>query len=68
MDVKITNVRFERVTGKWDYQAPLQEQRLVRPIDIYPEFRALGPGRERFGRESAPPYSVSDIFETVSVW
>jgi L-rhamnonate dehydratase len=40
----------------------LQEQRLVRPIDIYPEFRALGPDRERFGRESAPPYSVSDIF------
>ena len=40
--MRITNVRFERVTGKWEYDGPLAEERLVRPIDIYPEFRAQG--------------------------
>jgi L-alanine-DL-glutamate epimerase-like enolase superfamily enzyme len=38
--MEITGIRFERVTGTWEYDGPMAEERLVRPIDIYPEFRA----------------------------
>ena len=41
--MKITGLRFERVTGTMEYDGPMAEERLVRPIDIYPEFRARGP-------------------------
>ena len=40
--MKITGLRFERVTGTMEYDGPMAEERLVRPIDIYPEFRAEG--------------------------
>jgi len=40
--MKITDVRFVRVKGTWIYEGPLDEERLVRPIDIYPEFRKGG--------------------------
>lgn len=56
--MKITNIRFERVKAKWDYDEPLGEERLVRPTDIYPEFRSQGTGR----RPEGPPYSVEAIF------
>jgi L-rhamnonate dehydratase len=62
MDPKITNVRFFRVEGTWQYDEPLLEERLVRPIDIYPEFRALGPWRAQFGSKGPPPYRLADIF------
>ncbi len=51
--MKITNFRFVRVTGTWVYDGPMREERLVRPIDIYPEFRqgsnipAPDPGEEK---------------------
>jgi len=41
--MQITGLRFERVRGTWNYDGPIGEERLVRPIDIYPEFRAEGP-------------------------
>lgn len=61
--MKITRVRFVRVEGAWDYREPLQEERLVRPIDIYPEFRALkATWPTRGGPEQGPPYVLSQIF------
>jgi L-rhamnonate dehydratase len=62
MDVKITNVRFLRVSGTWEYDGPLLEERLVRPVDIYPEFRALGPRWAGIDVSSGPPYQVTNIF------
>jgi len=56
--MKITNIRFERVKAKWDYSEPLGEERLVRPTDIYPEFRSQGTGRQSEG----PPYPIEAIF------
>ena len=59
--MKITNLRFVRVKGMWDYDGPLGEERLVRPTDIYPEFRAVGanfwvsPGDK-------PPYPIKALF------
>ena len=38
--MKITGVRFLEVKGTMEYEGPMGEERLVRPIDIYPEFRA----------------------------
>jgi hypothetical protein len=36
--MKITAVRVLRLTGTLRTEAPLWEERLVRPIDIYPEY------------------------------
>jgi L-alanine-DL-glutamate epimerase-like enolase superfamily enzyme len=38
--MQITGVRYVLVRGTLDYEGPLGEERLVRPIDVYPEFRA----------------------------
>ncbi len=61
--MKITGVRFVQVDGTWDYEGPLQEERLVRPVDIYPEFRAMGATwHARGGPDEGPPYKLSQIF------
>ena len=41
--MKITGIRLTRVKGTMHYDGPMGEERLVRPIDIYPEYRAQGP-------------------------
>jgi len=58
--MKITNIRFIRVKGMWDYDGPLGEERLIRPIDIYPEFKS----QKGYWPVSAdgPPYPVEAIF------
>lgn len=38
--MKITAVKLRRVQGTMTTDGPLWEERLVRPIDIYPEYRA----------------------------
>jgi L-rhamnonate dehydratase len=38
--LKITGVRVRRVQGTMPTDGPFWEERLVRPVDIYPEFRA----------------------------
>jgi L-rhamnonate dehydratase len=38
--MKITAVRLRKLRGTMPTSAPLWEERLVRPIDIYPEYRA----------------------------
>jgi len=60
--MKITNIRFVRVKGMWNYDGPLNEERLVRPIDIYPEFRAKGSGWAGVNLENGPPYPIESIF------
>ena len=60
--MKIKNIRFERVKGQWNYQGSLQEERLVRPVDIYPEFRAEGAAWSGIAPEEGPPYRVEDLF------
>ncbi len=59
--MKITGLRYVLVKGMLDYDGPLGEERLVRPIDIYPEYRARGtfwPLRAAGG----PPYPVEHLF------
>ncbi len=38
--MRITTVRLRRFRGTMETDGPLWEERLVRPIDIYPEYRA----------------------------
>jgi L-rhamnonate dehydratase len=38
--VKITSLRVRKVQGVMPTEGPFWEERLVRPIDVYPEFRA----------------------------
>jgi L-rhamnonate dehydratase len=37
--MKIQRLRVRRVTGTMTTNGPLWEERLVRPIDVYPEHR-----------------------------
>jgi len=45
LETKITDVKTFNVKGPLDHEgdAPFWEERLVRPIDIYPEYKAVGP-------------------------
>lgn len=58
--MKITDLRFERVKGTWHYDGPLQEERLVRPVDIYPDFRVEGAGG--MVPAGGSPYALEAIF------
>lgn len=42
--MKITNVRLREVVGTIQHDGEFWEERLIRPIDVYPEHRAEGPG------------------------
>jgi len=59
--MKITQVRLFQVQGTLEHEGPFWEERLVRPIDLYPEHRVEGPG------DYPPPiaeerYRVQSIF------
>jgi L-alanine-DL-glutamate epimerase-like enolase superfamily enzyme len=41
--MKIRDIRFEILTGETRLAFPIFEERLIRPLDVYPEQRALGP-------------------------
>lgn len=60
--MKIIGTRFLRVKTTWNYQGPMAEERLVRPIDIYPEYRAKGPNSPLDPSQGGPPYPVEGIF------
>jgi L-rhamnonate dehydratase len=64
--MQITGVRYVRLKGTLAHEGPLGEERLVRPIDIYPEFRAKGatwPIREA-GTSSYPLEQVFLFIDT----
>jgi L-rhamnonate dehydratase len=42
--MKITNIRCRDLVGTMEYQGVFWEERLCRPLDIYPEHRAEGAG------------------------
>ncbi len=59
--MKITGLRYERLHGTLDYEGPLGEERLVRPIDIYPEYRAM-PANWPLGGRDGPPYKIEHLY------
>lgn len=60
--MRITAIRFERVHASWAYDGPLGEDRLLRPIDIYPDFRAEQPWFPIPAAAKGPPYEIQSIF------
>lgn len=65
--MKITEITFEELTGVWQPPFPLFEERLIRPIDVYPEHQSegLGGGR-RFKRLSDGSTEITSVFLSVS--
>ena len=57
--MKITKIRFVSVKGTFHYDVPLSEEQLVRPIDIYPEYRAEGTHWHISNLSTKPHYPVS---------
>ena len=41
--MKITNLRIRELEGELNHPGPLWEERLIRPVDIYPSYKADGP-------------------------
>ncbi len=56
--MKITNLRLRRLSGTMEVDGPFFEERLVRPLDIYPDFRSRGPGEQTDDRH----FPVSETF------
>ncbi|HEY3062879.1 MAG TPA: enolase C-terminal domain-like protein [Chloroflexota bacterium] len=42
--MKIAEVRLRQVAGTMEFPGEFWEERLIRPVDLYPRFRAQGPG------------------------
>lgn len=59
--MRITAVRCIEVSGTIDDPDVFWEERLVRPVDIYPQFRAQGP-------ELLPPEGGGSAFPTTSIF
>ena len=59
--MKITNMRYVLVKGTLHYEGPLGEERLVRPIDIYPDYRSM-PSAWLAGRQPGPDYALENLF------
>ena len=43
--MKIAKIRFRKLTGTMETNGPFWEERLLRPIDIYPDTDAVGAPR-----------------------
>jgi hypothetical protein len=42
--MKISQVKLRQVSGTMDFPGEFWEERLIRPVDLYPRFQAQGPG------------------------
>ena len=60
--MKITNVRLRQVQGELDSAGDTWEERLVRPIDIYPEHKAETGVNFHQSRNSRGLYDVNAVF------
>jgi L-alanine-DL-glutamate epimerase-like enolase superfamily enzyme len=58
--VEIAAVRCVEYTGTLDHPGAFWEERLVRPVDVYPRFRAEGP--EFLALSSAGAYRLTSVF------
>ena len=58
--MKITDVRILKLSGVMEVEGTFWEERLIQPIDIYPEHRSAP--REMFGRQGEGEYRISANF------
>ena len=45
--MKISDIKLRELNGAMEHKEPFWEERLVRPTDIYPEYRNMGGDKER---------------------
>lgn len=60
--MKITNVRLRQVEGELEYEGEFWEERLVRPIDVYPEHKAEAGLGIYQTRNAAGNYAIKSAF------
>src|SRR5690242_13192926 len=59
--MKITSVRLRRVQGTMETEGAFWEERLARPIDIYPDYRS-DPAREGGEQVSNTQFRITTYF------
>lgn len=57
--MKIADVVLVEVTGEFEVQEPVSEERIARPLDIYPEFGRVGAG---------PPAKLGQVVRQTDVY
>ncbi|RMF86693.1 MAG: mandelate racemase/muconate lactonizing protein [Nitrospinota bacterium] len=60
--MQITNIRIRRVQGVMEQPEPLWEERLIRPVDLYPEDQAVGPEYYKMPEIAPHRYAISTFF------
>jgi L-alanine-DL-glutamate epimerase-like enolase superfamily enzyme len=60
--MKITRIRLRELTGSFAFDGPFWEERLIRPIDVYPEFKASPPGSWLPMKRSDGRYQIRTVF------
>jgi len=60
--MKITNVRLRQLEGRLPYRGEFWENRLVRPIDVYPEHKAEPGLPLEYGRDEKGAYVLKAVF------
>ncbi len=60
--MKITRVRLRELTGSFEHEGDFWEERLTRPIDVYPEHRADGPDLGMAVRRKDGRVGVTNVF------
>jgi L-rhamnonate dehydratase len=58
--MKIAEVRLRQVSGTMEFPGEFWEERLIRPIDVYPRFNAQGPGY--LPRDADGRYRIETVF------
>ena len=58
--MRIDDVRLRHVTGRMPFDGEFWEERLIRPVDLYPSFRAQGP--EILPKDSDGAYRIETYF------
>jgi L-alanine-DL-glutamate epimerase-like enolase superfamily enzyme len=58
--MRIADVRLRHVTGSLHFDGDFWEERLIRPVDLYPTFRAMGP--EVLPRAGDGAYRIQTYF------
>ena len=58
--MRISDVRLRHVTGRMPFEGEFWEERLIRPVDLYPSFRAAGP--ETLPKAGEGAYRIETFF------
>ena len=60
--MRISDIRFEQVTGTWDYGGPLGEDRSASPSGIYVQASSGGRHWPIANVDQGPPYAIQALF------